>query len=224
MLAKLKAYDPRRGLLMQNYMYAGTVYQAGSWYSVDDGTAEYLADVHEDPSSDESPLAFVIARDERHAIKLDDEEKRRAEERSRRQAGEGVRASGRGRVDLEDARRRIAAEDAAAAAGVVTSRDLPPVHDVDQDDASEGDEAGDDALFDDIGSASTRYVGGDPDAAIEGGVADRVALRNDGTDDAEPADVPGTRQAAVPGAPVPGAPAGTPVVSNRRGRAARTLR
>ena len=60
-LVRLKAHDPKKGLVLKQYTYKGIRFQAGrGWYKVSGELAAYLANVHSVPSDPDTPLAFDV--------------------------------------------------------------------------------------------------------------------------------------------------------------------
>ncbi len=61
MLVRLKAFNPRRGFVLQRYTVFGIRFEAGTgWSSVEPDVAEYLRSVHERDTDPGSPLAFDV--------------------------------------------------------------------------------------------------------------------------------------------------------------------
>lgn len=61
MLARLKPFNPRKGLVMRSFSASGVrITHERGWHEVDDSTAAYLKTVHSTPENDESPLAFDV--------------------------------------------------------------------------------------------------------------------------------------------------------------------
>lgn len=61
MLARLKAYNKKRGHVLRRVNYRGLKFEAArGWYKVDDAVAAYLATVHQDVYDEDSPLAFDV--------------------------------------------------------------------------------------------------------------------------------------------------------------------
>jgi hypothetical protein len=61
MLVRLKAHDPKKGLILKQYTYQGIRFQAGrGWYKVNGELAAYLANVHSVPGDPDTPLAFDV--------------------------------------------------------------------------------------------------------------------------------------------------------------------
>lgn len=61
-LARIKPYDKRRGHLLRRYTLLGHRFEADKgWYVVDDALAELLRKARQNPTDDESPLAFDVA-------------------------------------------------------------------------------------------------------------------------------------------------------------------
>lgn len=61
MVAKLKTYNPRAGMLLQRYTYRGIRIEEGKgWYRVPSDVAEYLERVRQTDGDENSPLAFIV--------------------------------------------------------------------------------------------------------------------------------------------------------------------
>ena len=61
MLVRLKAHEPKKGLVLKQYTYRGVRFQAGrGWYKVNGEFAPYLASVHSVPGDQDTPLAFDV--------------------------------------------------------------------------------------------------------------------------------------------------------------------
>jgi hypothetical protein len=61
MLVRLKAHEPKKGLVLKQYTYRGVRFQAGrGWYKVNGELAAYLANVHSVPGDPDTPLAFDV--------------------------------------------------------------------------------------------------------------------------------------------------------------------
>jgi hypothetical protein len=61
MLVRLKAHDPKKGLVLKQYTYRSIRFQAGrGWYKVDGDIAAYLENVHSVPGNLDAPLAFDV--------------------------------------------------------------------------------------------------------------------------------------------------------------------
>jgi hypothetical protein len=61
MLVRLKAHEPKKGLVLKQYTYRGVRFQAGrGWYKVNGEFAAYLASVHSVPGDQDTPLAFDV--------------------------------------------------------------------------------------------------------------------------------------------------------------------
>jgi hypothetical protein len=61
MLVRLKAHDPKKGLMLKQYTYRSIRFQAGrGWYKVDGDIAAYLENVHSVPGNLDAPLAFDV--------------------------------------------------------------------------------------------------------------------------------------------------------------------
>jgi hypothetical protein len=65
MLVRLKPFEPRRGLVLRRFTYAGIKFHEDrGWYRVEKGVAEYLRSVRERPEDPHSPLAFDVCTEE----------------------------------------------------------------------------------------------------------------------------------------------------------------
>jgi hypothetical protein len=61
MLVRLRAHEPKKGLVLKQYTYKGVRFQAGrGWYKVSGELAAYLANVHSVPGDPDTPLAFDV--------------------------------------------------------------------------------------------------------------------------------------------------------------------
>jgi hypothetical protein len=120
-LVRLKPYDQRRGHVLRSYSAFGQRFLEGKgWYNVDDSAAAYLSQVKQPPTgnyqAEDAPYAFDVCTPEQAAA-LDEAEVRK------KQAQFGTPQA----PILETTMRThsITNEQARAAAGVVTTADLP---------------------------------------------------------------------------------------------------
>lgn len=82
-VARIKPYDPRRGLKIQTYVYQGAVFkESAGWYEVKPALAKVLKSVRNDAENPESPLAFDVFDDEEAALAFETEQLRRSQERA----------------------------------------------------------------------------------------------------------------------------------------------
>lgn len=71
---RLKPYDPRRGQVIQRYIFRGIKFLGDrGWYRVDAEVAEALRPLHQIYTDDRSPLAFDVCT-EQEAKALDEKE------------------------------------------------------------------------------------------------------------------------------------------------------
>lgn len=122
-LVRLKTYDQRRGNVLRSYTAFGSRFLEGrGWYQVDDSVADYLATVRQPPTgnyqADDAPFAFEIATAQ-EAAALDAEE-------ARKRAALAGTASAPLPTNVTPIRaHNVSREAAQAAAGTLTTADLP---------------------------------------------------------------------------------------------------
>ena len=74
MLVRIKATDPRRGLVLRRFTYKGIRFQAGNgWYRVSEEVADSLKEVRQRSNDPHSPLAFDVC-SEKEARTVDKKE------------------------------------------------------------------------------------------------------------------------------------------------------
>lgn len=74
--ARLNRYNPQAGRVMETYTSpSGSVYVHNHWNPVTRDVAEQLAQIRQRPGDPNSPLAFTIARDGKHAIAIEQQER-----------------------------------------------------------------------------------------------------------------------------------------------------
>jgi len=120
-LVRLKPFDQRRGHVLRSYTAFGQRFLEGKgWYNVDDSAADYLAKVKQPPTgnyqAEDAPFAFDVCTTEQAAA-LDEAEARK------KQAQFGTPQAPI--IDATMRKHNVTGEQARAAAGVVTTADLP---------------------------------------------------------------------------------------------------
>ena len=82
-LVRLKPLEAKKGHVIRRFTAFSTTFEeAKGWYRVSDEIASYLAKVHQVPNDEDSPLAFDVCTEE-EARRLEQAEKKKAEERAR---------------------------------------------------------------------------------------------------------------------------------------------
>lgn len=85
---RLKPYDPRRGQVIQRYLFRGIKFQVDrGWYHVKKEIAEALRPLHQIHTDDRSPPAFDVCT-EKEAQAIDEEEGN-----TRKTAGQSLKLS-----------------------------------------------------------------------------------------------------------------------------------
>jgi hypothetical protein len=82
-LVRIKPFDTKKGHVIRRYtVFATTFEEHKGWYRVSNEVAAYLATVRQTPNDEDTPYAFdVVTQDD--AEKIDQAERKKAEERAR---------------------------------------------------------------------------------------------------------------------------------------------
>jgi hypothetical protein len=82
-LVRLRPLDAKKGHIIRRYTVFSTTFEEHKgWYRVSNDVAAYLATVRQVPNDEDTPLAFDVVTQE-DAEKIDQAEKKKAEERAR---------------------------------------------------------------------------------------------------------------------------------------------